>query len=55
VDSVTVTGNLRNENNVISYDAPSAFGQIGTDNRRVELRWSRPYRGDVRVAVRIDS
>ena len=55
VDSVTLTGQLRNGNNVISYDTPSAFGQIGTDSRRVELRWSQAYRGDVRVGVRIDT
>ena len=54
VDSVTVTGNLRNASNVISYASPNAFGQIGPGNDQVELRWAQAYRGDVRVSVRID-
>ena len=54
VDSVTVTGNLRNTNNVIVYDSPNAFGQIGPAQDQVELRWAQAYRGDVRLAVRID-
>ena len=54
VDAVVVRGNLRNGNNVISWDTPNVFLEAGSGNDAVELRWSRAYRGDVTLKVRID-
>ena len=54
VDSIVVTGNLRNDNNVIEWDYPNVFPESGSGNDRVELRWRRAFRGDVSLGVRID-
>lgn len=54
VDSLVVRGNLRNENNVIEWDQPNVFPEAGTGRDRVELRWRRPFRGDVSLGVRVD-
>ncbi|WP_050929580.1 glycosyl hydrolase family 28-related protein [Aestuariivita boseongensis] len=54
VDSVVVTGNLRNDNNVIEWDYPNVFPESGSGSDQVELRWRRAFRGDVSMGVRID-
>jgi hypothetical protein len=54
VDSVVVTGNLRNDNNVIEWDYPNVFPEAGADGDAVELRWRRAFSGDVTLRVRID-
>lgn len=54
VDTIVVTGNLRNDSNVIEWDYPNVFAQSGAGNDQVELRWRRNFRGDVTMGVRID-
>ncbi|QBF30292.1 glycosyl hydrolase family 28-related protein [Thalassococcus sp. S3] len=54
VDAVAVTGNLRNNNNVITYASPNALTQQGSRGSQVQLRWPNAVKGTVVVTSRID-
>ena len=54
VDSVAVSGNLRNASNVIRYASPNVLVAEGSNRQRVDLRWAEAYRGTVIATIRMD-
>ncbi|MEL6464351.1 MAG: glycosyl hydrolase family 28-related protein [Pseudomonadota bacterium] len=54
VDSVTLTGDLRNTSNQRRYEAPVGRGRAGADEDAFTLEFSEDMRGSVRATVRMD-
>ena len=55
IDSVVLTGDIRNASNVKEYRNPVAEGRVGADDDQFTLDWGTPVRGSIRATVRIDS
>ncbi|MDP5085980.1 MAG: right-handed parallel beta-helix repeat-containing protein [Yoonia sp.] len=54
VESVMPVGQITDTNNARIHDLPWAEGERGSSMRDVHLNWSRPVKGQVRYAVRMD-
>ncbi|WP_147107297.1 glycosyl hydrolase family 28-related protein [Tateyamaria sp. syn59] len=54
VDSVMLTGDLRNNSNQRRYETPVGRGRIGSDDDQFSLEFSEDMRGSVRATVRMD-
>ena len=54
VDSVALTGDLRNNANQRRYEAPVGRGRAGTNDDAFTLEFSEDMRGSVRATVRMD-
>ena len=54
VESVMPAGAVTDAANLRVHDLPWAVGEQGADMRDVHLNWSRPVKGRVRYAVRMD-
>ncbi|MEX0371380.1 MAG: right-handed parallel beta-helix repeat-containing protein, partial [Tateyamaria sp.] len=54
VDTVTLTGDLRNNANQRRYEAPVGRGRAGANDDEFTLEFSEDMRGSVRATVRMD-
>ncbi len=54
VDSVALTGDLRNSASVKQFETPVAKGRIGAGEDQFTLEWSTEMRGQIRAIVRMD-
>lgn len=54
VDSVSLSGDLRNSAGVKQFEAPVAKGRIGASEDQFTLEWSSEMRGQIRAVVRMD-
>lgn len=54
VDSVALTGDLRNGAGVKQFEAPVAKGRIGANEDQFTLEFSTEVRGQIRATVRMD-
>lgn len=54
VDSVSLTGDLRNAANATLFEAPVTRGEIGPNLDQFSLEWSSQVRGQIRAIVRMD-
>lgn len=54
VDSVALTGDLRNNANVRRYEAPVGRGRVGSNEDEFSLEFSEDVRGSIRATVRMD-
>ena len=54
VDSVALTGDLRNNSGVKQFETPVAVGRIGSNEDQFTLEFSTEMRGQIRATVRMD-
>ena len=54
VDSVVLTGDLRNNSHQRRYEAPVGRGRIGSNEDEFSLEVSEDMRGSIRATVRMD-
>ncbi len=54
VESVVMTDNIRNSNNVTQYTMPFVEVGQGTNKDRLNLKWASAVRGEVAIKVRMD-
>ncbi|WP_299555457.1 glycosyl hydrolase family 28-related protein [uncultured Tateyamaria sp.] len=54
VDSVSLTGDLRNTSNQRRYEAPVGRGRAGSEEDAFTLEFSEDMRGSIRATVRMD-
>jgi hypothetical protein len=54
VDSVALTGDLRDTSGVKRFEAPVAVGRIGSNEDEFTLEFSTEMRGQIRATVRMD-
>lgn len=54
VDSVSLSGDLRNSASVKQFEMPVAKGRIGSTEEEFSLEWSTEMRGQIRATVRMD-
>jgi hypothetical protein len=54
VDSVALTGDMRDSSNVKRYETPVAKGRVGAKKDAFSLEFSTTMRGQIRATVRMD-
>lgn len=54
VDSVALTGDIRNQSGVKQFESPVAKGRVGANEDQFTLEWSTEMLGQIRATVRMD-